>query len=77
MKGKIFIISYDLKKEVINIHDKDLIALFLQRNNSAIYETQQKYSRFLRSIAINILKNKEDAEEVVNDTLMKVWQSIP
>jgi RNA polymerase sigma-70 factor (ECF subfamily) len=53
------------------------MALFLQRNNSAIIEFQQKYARFLRSIAYNILKNNEDAEEVVNDTLMKLWESIP
>ena len=37
----------------------------------------QKYGGILRSAALNILKDLRDAEEVVSDTYMKLWDSIP
>ena len=57
--------------------DEKLIALFCSRDERAIIETEQEYGRLLRGIARNIAGNEQDAEEVVNDTLLAAWESIP
>lgn len=60
-----------------NLNDNEIVALFLCRDEKAIEETQKKYGRYCFTIAHNILHNKEDAEESVNDTYWNVWNSIP
>ena len=57
--------------------DRTLIELYNQRNEAAISETQIKYGRYCFSIAHAILNSDEDSEECVNDTYLKVWNSIP
>ncbi len=57
--------------------DKEIVQLFLKRDERALSELQSKYERLCRSIAENILKNRTDAEECVNDAYFKVWSSIP
>ena len=59
------------------MEDRNIIALYLERNQDAIAETEKKYGRYCYSIAYNILYNVEDAEESVNDALMNAWNSIP
>lgn len=59
------------------MEDRDIIALYLERNQEAIAETEKKYGRYCYTIAYNILYNAEDAEESVNDALMNAWNSIP
>lgn len=59
------------------MEDRDIIALYLDRNQEAIAETEKKYGRYCYSIAYNILYNAEDTEESVNDALMNAWNSIP
>lgn len=57
--------------------DKKIIDLYWKRSESAIAETDKKYGRYCSTIAFNILHNREDAEECVNDTYFKVWGVIP
>ncbi len=57
--------------------DKKIIELYFDRVESAITETAAKYGHFLHTISINILQNHEDAEECVNDTYLRTWNSIP
>lgn len=59
------------------MEDKDIIRLYLNRNESAISETSEKYGSFCTAIAMNILNCFEDAEECVNDTYISTWNSIP
>lgn len=59
------------------MQDSEIIDLYLNRDESAIKETQEKYSDFCYSIAYRILYNTEDAKECENDTYLKVWNSIP
>jgi RNA polymerase sigma-70 factor (ECF subfamily) len=54
-----------------------ILDLFWTRSESAISETAKKYGNYCFAIAANILKNKEDAEESVNDTYLKAWAAIP
>ena len=57
--------------------DREIISLFLQRSQQAISETAKKYGRYCHYIAYQILNHDEDAEEVVNDTYLKAWNTIP
>lgn len=59
------------------MEDSVIIELYLGRDESAIAQTQQKYGKQCYKIAYNILGNKEDCEECVNDMLVKVWNRIP
>ena len=57
--------------------DKHIVALFFQRDEQALTETRQKYSRYLHRVALNILQNQQDAEECVSDTYLRAWNAIP
>ncbi|MBQ7801318.1 MAG: sigma-70 family RNA polymerase sigma factor [Oscillospiraceae bacterium] len=59
------------------MEDREIVALYLQRNERAIGETAAKYGSYCFSIAHNILGNREDAEEAVNDAYLGLWSSIP
>lgn len=59
------------------MEDKRIIELFFYRSEKAISETSKKYGNYCFAISYNILQNKEDAEECVNDTYIKIWNSIP
>lgn len=57
--------------------DVKIVQLYWDRNEQAIPVTANKYGNYCTSIAINILGNREDAEECVNDTYMNAWNSMP
>lgn len=59
------------------MEDLNIIELYFARDEQAIKETDAKYGRLCHSIAYNILHNKEDSEECVNDTYIGVWNAIP
>ena len=58
------------------MEDKEIVELYFQRNEDAIACTSSKYGRYLNKISFNILKDSMDAEECVNDTYMKAWNTI-
>ena len=57
--------------------DRSIIGLFFARDERAISGTAEKYGKICHGIAYNILGDEQDAEECVNDTLVKIWESIP
>lgn len=57
--------------------DTAIIELYLNRNETAINETNKKYGSYCFTIANNILENTEDSEECVNDTWLRTWNAIP
>jgi RNA polymerase sigma factor (sigma-70 family) len=59
------------------MEDCKIIELYNERNEAAIQETDKKYGRILFGIAFNLLENREDSEEVVNDTYQRTWNAIP
>ncbi len=59
------------------MQDPEMIALYFQRDESAIAATAAAYGSYCHTIAYNILQSKEDAEECVNDTWLAAWRSIP
>ena len=59
------------------MEDAQIVSLYWQRNETAIRETETKYSRYLTKIAYNILSDLEDSRESVNDTYLAAWNSMP
>lgn len=59
------------------MQDEKIVELYWQRDESAIRETQEKYENYLYKIAYNILSDKEDSHESVNDTYLAAWNSMP
>lgn len=57
--------------------DDQIVDLFWNREESAIEQAAEKYGSYCQTIALNILSNREDAEECVNDTWLRVWNAIP
>lgn len=59
------------------MEDEKIIELFFARSEDAISALDEKYGAYCRTIAGNILKNSGDIEECLNDTYLKVWESVP
>ena len=59
------------------MEDKSIVALFHQRNEQALAECKTRYGAYVLAIANRILESQEDAEEVLNDTLLRAWNAIP
>lgn len=57
--------------------DREIIGLFFERSDAAITETQRLYGRYFHSIAYGIVWDDADAEEIVNDTYLHAWNTIP
>ena len=59
------------------MEDISIIELYFARDEQAITETDKKYGKFCYGIAKNLVASVQDAEECVNDTYIKTWNSIP
>ena len=59
------------------MEDREILALYFARSERALDETQNKYARYCRTVAGNILPDSRDAEEAVSDALLAAWGSIP
>lgn len=57
--------------------DQQIVTLFWERSETAIAETDNTYGQYFHYIAFGILGNNEDAKEIVNDTYLKAWNTIP
>lgn len=57
--------------------DENIIELYWLRDEKAIEETDFKYKNYLYSIAYNIVHEKSDTEECLNDTYLGAWNSMP
>ena len=49
----------------------------LSRQEAAIGETAKKYGGYINRIAYNILRCREDTEEIAADTYLAAWNAIP
>lgn len=59
------------------VEDNRIVQLYWDRDEQAIAATAEKYGHYCTVIARNILGNREDAEECVNDTYWKAWNAMP
>ncbi len=59
------------------MEDEKIVALYFERNEDAIQESEVKYGKYCHTISYNVLRNVEDTEECVNDTWIHAWNAIP
>ena len=59
------------------MEDMGIIDLYWARDERAVEETERKYGGYCRSISYHILKNRQDAEECVNDAYVRAWNAMP
>ena len=57
--------------------DEKIIELFFQRSEQAIRELDTKYGKACHTLSYNIVNDKQDAEECVNDAYLGAWNTIP
>ena len=57
--------------------DQHIVELYFKRDEQALDITQKKYGKLCHTVAMNILSNREDTEECVNDTYLQAWNAIP
>ncbi len=57
--------------------DGEIVALFFARDERALAECRAKYGGWCLAAAEHILSSREDAEECVNDALLRAWNAIP
>ena len=61
----------------VPMDDEKLVELYWERDEKAIEETDFKYKKYLFSIAYNVLHDRLDSEECLNDTYLGAWNAIP
>lgn len=59
------------------IEDEKIIELFFERSEQAIRELDNRYGKVCHALSYNIVNNRQDAEECVNDAYMGAWNAIP
>lgn len=59
------------------MEDRQILALFYNRDERALEETQHKYQGYLMTVAGHILVDHEDSLECVNEAYYRAWNSIP
>ncbi len=59
------------------ISDDRIIEMYFERDEVAIKETDSKYGKYLAVIGYNILRDKWDSAECLNDTYFATWNKIP
>lgn len=59
------------------MEDEKIVALYWERDEKAIEETDFKYKKYLFSIAYNVVHDRLDCEECLNDTYLGAWKAMP
>ena len=59
------------------IDDEKIIDLFFERDQQGIRELDMKYGKICHNLSYNIVNNRQDAEECVNDAYLGAWNAIP
>ena len=67
----------DIQTPKSPMDDEQIVALYWQRDEQAIAETDYKYKNYLLSIAYNVVFDRLDSEECVNDTYIGAWNAMP
>lgn len=57
--------------------DEKIIELFFERSEQGIKELDDKYGVICHNLSYNIVNDRQDAEECVNDAYLGAWNAIP
>lgn len=64
-------------KEKIIMDDKEIVELLYNRDERGVKAVRDKFAKLVMNVCRGILHSDEDAEQCANDTLFKLWESIP
>lgn len=56
------------------MEDGQIVGLFWARSEEALQALDETYGGLCRSLALNILNDRRDAEECVNDAYLGLWR---
>ena len=59
------------------MEDSQIVDLYLQRDETAVEYTAEKYGQRLRRLSYGIVEDQQTAEECENDTYYTAWNKIP
>ena len=59
------------------MRDDEIVKLFWERNERALTESKDLYAQYCLYIAENVLHDRQESEECLNDVLLAAWKSIP
>ena len=59
------------------MEDDKIVWLYLNRDETAIRQTSEKYGSRLRAISYRITHDRETSEECENETYLETWNRIP
>lgn len=59
------------------MEDTKITELLFKKNEDGLTALKSKYGKLMMKLCRQLLKSSEDAEEVFNDSLLAVWESIP
>lgn len=59
------------------MEDDKIIELYFSRDEGAIRETDLKYGKYLSTIIYNVLRDRLDCEECLDDTYLGAWNAMP
>lgn len=59
------------------MEDNAILDLFFARSEQAIQEVDTKYGTLCHKLSYNILNDRQDAEECVNESYLGLWNAIP
>ena len=59
------------------MEDSFIVDLYWRRDEQAIAETERKYGGACEGLARRFLPAAEDAEEIVQDAYLSLWNTIP
>jgi len=57
--------------------DKKIIEMFFERSEQGLQELDHKYGKICHNLSYNIVSDRQDAEECVNDAYLGAWNAIP
>src|SRR5207244_12347822 len=70
------VFSLSKRTDMNRTEDRRLIARLQARDETAVHELAERYGSRIYQLALRQMKNREDAEEVTQDVLMKVYRKI-
>ncbi len=59
------------------MNDREIIDLYLARNENAIAITKEQYGKRIRQLLFGIINDYDSVEDCENDCYYRVWKSIP
>jgi RNA polymerase sigma-70 factor (ECF subfamily) len=65
----------DTLNDGLDLSDQELLLRIATQDEAALGILYDRYSRLIFSVALNVLRDVNQAEDVLQDVLLKVWRS--